>query len=242
MTKHNQRITDLTSRLYQASKEIRILTNISWPAETRKTFFKHNEQRLPEPTYPHFEPSNVIQQIASIQAELGDSVVDKWLSRQANNIANSALMMSSVGTEQFYKYSRELYGAPSDPLTDGMSTSLSLAQQFESVLESLADIDLGAPQDAEKNAEQVASDISKAVNKIFGEDAPVVSVVKELSANALAGPARIRIRAGAQFTDRDVVQLINHEAHIHVATSLNGIDQTHLPILAASHAGTTRTQ
>ncbi|MFT5260688.1 MAG: hypothetical protein ACI810_002443, partial [Gammaproteobacteria bacterium] len=51
-----------------------------------------------------------------------------------------------------------------------------------------------------------------------------------------------RIREGACFTDRDIVQLINHEAHIHVGTSLNGLAQTHLPLLAASHPGTTRTQ
>ncbi len=67
-------------------------------------------------------------------------------------------------------------------------------------------------------------------------------VVDQLSANALAGPKRIRIRQGAQFSDRDVVQLINHEAHIHVATSLNGREQNLLPLLGASHAGTTRTQ
>jgi len=39
-----------------------------------------------------------------------------------------------------------------------------------------------------------------------------------------------------------VVQLINHEAHIHVGTALNGKKQTHLPMLGTSHAGTTRTQ
>ncbi len=137
MNKQNERISDLSHRLYQASREIRILSHIRWPTEIRETFFKQKEQRLPEVTYPHFEPSNVIMQIAGIQAELGESVVDNWLGRQANIIANSALMKSSVGTEQFYQYSKELYGAPSDPLTDGMSTSLALAHQFDDVIESI---------------------------------------------------------------------------------------------------------
>ncbi len=242
MNKQDQRISDISHQLYQASREIRILGHISWPAEIRETFFKHKEQRLPEVTYPHFEPSNVIMQVADVQAKLGDSVVDSWLGRQATVIANSALMKSCAGTEQFYQYSRELYGAPNDPLTDGMSTSLSLAQQFDAVIDSLSGIDLGAPQDADRSADQVASEMRHAVEKAFGEDAPEVFVVEELSANALAGPTRIRLRAGAQFTDRDVVQLINHEAHIHVGTALNGSHQTHLPMLGASHAGTTRTQ
>ena len=242
MNKENQRIADLSNRLYEASREIRILSHIRWPTEVRETFFKYKEQRLPEVTYPNFEPANVITQIAGIQTELGDSAIDKWLGRQANIIANSALMKSSVGTEKFYQYSRDLYGAPSDPLTDGMSTSLSLAQQFDEVIESLSGIDLGAPQDADRTADEVANAMRRAVDKAFGEYAPEVFVVDELSANALAGPTRIRIRKGAKFTDRDVVQLINHEAHIHVATALNGSHQTHLPMLGASHAGTTRTQ
>ena len=76
----------------------------------------------------------------------------------------------------------------------------------------------------------------------FGEDAPKVTLVDTLSANALATADRIRIRCDARFTDRDAVQLLNHEAYIHVATSLNGRFQTDLPILGAGHPSTTRTQ
>jgi len=242
MNPQDQRIVDLSTQLFQASRSIRILGHISWPAEVRETFFKQKEQRLPDVTYPAFEPSNVIMQISDIQTKLGDTPIDAWLGRQANVIANSALMLSASGTDQFHHYSRELYGAPNDPLTDGMSTSLLLAQQFDEVIESLSDIDLGAPQDADRSAEQVVAEMQKAVEIAFGEDAPDVYAVDELSANALAGLKRIRIRSGAKFTDRDVVQLINHEAHIHVGTALNGKKQTHLPMLGTSHAGTTRTQ
>jgi uncharacterized protein (TIGR02421 family) len=69
-----------------------------------------------------------------------------------------------------------------------------------------------------------------------------VTLVDTLSANALATANEIRIRRDARFTDRDAVQLLNHEAYIHVATSLNGRAQTDLPILGAGHPGTTRTQ
>jgi uncharacterized protein (TIGR02421 family) len=67
-------------------------------------------------------------------------------------------------------------------------------------------------------------------------------LVDKLSANALATASTISIRRDARFTDRDASQLLNHEAYIHVATSLNGKAQTDLPILAAGHPGTTRTQ
>lgn len=242
MNKSNQRITELSARLYRASTEVRILQHIIWPIEVRQTFFKNKAQKLPEIQYPRFDPSSVLMQISSIQSELGDTAVDKWLNRQAQVIANSALMLSSAGTHQFYKYSRELFGAPEDPLTDGMTTSLALAQQFDELLESFANIDLGTPQNADRSADEVVEKMRREVQKFFTTDAPEVLVVDELSANALAGSKRIRIRRGAQFSDRDVLQLINHEAHIHVATSLNGREQNLLPLLGASHAGTTRTQ
>jgi uncharacterized protein (TIGR02421 family) len=80
-----------------------------------------------------------------------------------------------------------------------------------------------------------------AVTARFGDSAPEVVVVDTLSANALAGPRAIRLRRTACFTDRDIQQLIHHEAFIHVATALNGAEQTALPILAG-HPGTTSTQ
>ena len=242
MNQENQRISDLSNQLYQASREIRILGHISWPAEVRETFFKQKEQRLPVVSYPEFDSSRVLPQVSEVKKQLGDSLIDAWLLRQANVIENSALMKSAVGTKQFYEYSHTLYGAPNDPLTDGMSTSFHLAQQFDEVITSIADIDLGAPQNVHISAEDVVDQMKVAVHNAFGEDAPQVFAVEELSANALAGATRIRIREGANFTDRDVVQLINHEAHIHVGTSLNGRNQSHLPMLGASHAGTTRTQ
>jgi uncharacterized protein (TIGR02421 family) len=92
------------------------------------------------------------------------------------------------------------------------------------------------------SAEAVAKDIERAVRKHFGDDAPPVRLVDHLSAKALASTNSIRIRRDASFTDQDAVQLLNHEAYVHFATSLNGRAQIDLPILAAGHAGTTRTQ
>ncbi len=76
----------------------------------------------------------------------------------------------------------------------------------------------------------------------FGDSAPEVLLVDELSANAVASTSRIKIRRDAKFTAKDSAQLLNHEAFIHVATGLNGRAQTDIPILAIGHPGTTRTQ
>ncbi len=242
MKAENLRLSHLSERLYNASKGVRILRHISWTTEIRQHFFDNNGTINPSVTYPSFDPDSILKQIEDIKLELGDSAQDHWLNRQAKVIATSTKMLSCCGHTDFYVHSKELYGAPQDPLIDGMSTSLALAQQFDALIESFSNVDLGAPQDACHLAQTVAEQMRQAVDKAFGKQAPVILIEDNLSANALAGPKRIRIRRGACFTDRDIVQLINHEAHIHVGTSLNGLAQTHLPLLAASHPGTTRTQ
>jgi uncharacterized protein (TIGR02421 family) len=101
-------------------------------------------------------------------------------------------------------------------------------------------IDLAPPE--YHSAEQVAHTLKHACQAHFGAAAPKIEVVDVLSANALAGPTSIRIRRDARFTDRDAEQLLQHEAYIHVATSLNGRAQTDLPILALSYPYVARFQ
>ena len=169
-------------------------------------------------------------------------MVNEWLNITAYNIETSAKMIASCGTSDFFRYSRELYGVPNEVLSDQENTTLGLATQFDAAFQEFEGLDLGEPDDADVTAGEMADAMRAEVNQTFGVLAPEVQLVDELSANAIAGPSRIRIRKGAQFTDRDVRQLIHHEAHIHVGTSLNGIGQANLQVLAASHPGTTKTQ
>lgn len=151
-------------------------------------------------------------------------------------------MLSACGTADYFKRSSDLYGTPLGVLRDEATTLHALATSFDERSKSLANIDLGAPPPACHLAGAVAEKMERAVKAMFNDDAPEVLVVDELSANALAGPKRIRIRRTACFTDKDVNQLIQHEAYVHVATSLNGLAQPDVKILTASHPGTTRTQ
>ena len=89
----------------------------------------------------------------------------------------------------------------------------------------------------------MADILSSGVIADFGHAAGLLSRSStSFSANASASASRIKVRSGARFTARDVAQLLNHEAFIHVLTAVNGRYQTDLPILAIGHPGTTRTQ
>lgn len=237
-----ERIIGLSSLLYNASKSIRILSHIGWKNEVKQQFFKNKCRELPQVSYPEFDPTKTLALVKEARALIGNTDIDAWFERTAIKLEYSALMMSSVGTKKFYEFSDKLYGKPTDPFLDGASTPLELAITFDKQIASYQNYDLGAPLPMCHLAEDIAQQMDVAVKKMFAEDAPKVEVVDELSANALASPKLIRIRQGACFTDLDARQLIHHEAHIHVATSINGLAQPNLKILAAGHPGTTKTQ
>jgi len=209
----------------------------------RDRFLAAGGRELPVVDYPTVDTSGVDAALARARPLIARSgPAREWLNRTAERLATASRMLNSIGTSDFLAASRELYGAPSEALPDSADSPLELAQRLRRILDQLDHLDLGAPADASATDQDVARRMSAAVLRFFGEDAPAVEIVETLSANATAGADRIRIRAGARFTDRDVEQLIHHEAGIHVTTALNGRAQGDLPILASSHPGTTRTQ
>lgn len=243
MERNRARITKASDLLYQATRSIRILTHVAWPQSHRKKFLKRRSYKLPAIEYPVFDSSETTAQLTKARRLIhDDSEIDRWLTRTADRIEAASRLLEACGTPEFLQYSRELYGVPTQPIRDGKSTTLELANRFNELFDNISHVDVGAPPPACYLPDYVAECMESAVNKLFGDDAPSVEVVDELSANALAGPKRIRIRRNASFTDKDISQLIHHEAYIHVATSLNGLEQTKLKILGASHPGTTKTQ
>ncbi len=208
----------------------------------REHFFAGGALALPQVDYPAFDDNPVREALTEARRLMQNSPADNWLERQALSIERSADMLCCCGTADFYHHSSALYGAPGDYLIDQQSTALTLAGDFEDALAQLDGLNRKYLVEETVSSEHLAAQIETAVTDMFGDDAPQVLLVDELSANALAGRERIRIRRDAKFNDKDIDQLIHHEAGVHVATSLNGMYQTDLPILGSSHAGTTRTQ
>jgi uncharacterized protein (TIGR02421 family) len=237
------RVRRVATMLRRAESPVRILSRLSWGDEVRERFLAAKGTRLPVVSYPRFDTGPTLAALSEARREIhGEDPVDRWLARQADAIETSSRMLAAIGTADFFACSRDLYGTPTAPLADESTTALALAEQLEEILAGLDGLDLGAPPAACHLASAVAERMREAVVAHFGPLAPDVVLVDELSANALAGPRAIRIRRTASFTDKDVDQLIHHEAYVHVGTSLNGRAQLDLPILAAGHAGTTRTQ
>ena len=238
-----ERIKKVASLLYSAARPIRILRSIDWPPTVKEGFFAQGARELPKVIYAGFDLTPTIETVREARRLIVPiSPIDLWLERQADSIEGGARMLAGMGTTVFFEHARRLYGEPTAPLRYYPATSLELAQHIRAVIEGLARIDPGVAPPAYRTAEDVAQEIEGHVKRHFGDEAPKIELMDKLSANALATASTIRIRRDARFTDRDAAQLLNHEAYIHAATSLNGRAQTDLPVLAAGHPCTTRTQ
>ncbi|MEZ4426949.1 MAG: flavohemoglobin expression-modulating QEGLA motif protein [Nannocystaceae bacterium] len=229
--------------LLAAERPIRVLRTVGWAPSVKRRFFAAGARELPKVEYERVDVHHTLEAVAKARELcVGSSNAERWVRRQADAVERSARMLASVGTPAFYEHSAALYGTPKAPLADEVRTPLELARELDAVLSAYSAVDLGAPPAACHLSTFIADQVRVAVIAHFGEDAPDVEIVEHLSANALAKARAILIRRDACFTDRDAQQLIQHEALVHVLTSLNGHYQQRLPLLSAGHGGTTRTQ
>ncbi|SMD34617.1 conserved hypothetical protein [Reichenbachiella faecimaris] len=244
MDADKKHIKEISDCLQQAASSVRILRNIAWPQTIKNEFFNNKAQKLPVVNYGVYDPKPVLDLIKKANQLIGgeSSNIHAWASGIANKIESSALLLASRGTSEFFTHTEALYGKPVDPLHNGLHTTLELAHHFDSVFDSVNHIDLGVDTSQKFSADLLAKSMRKVVKDNFGDLAPEIVMDETLASNALAGRRRVCLRPTAQFTDKDVNQLIQHELFVHVATSLNGYNQPSIKILREGHPGTTKTQ
>jgi len=221
---------------------VRILGHLSWPGSVRHRFFRSGSERLPEVEYPPFDAKEIKEELSQTRSQLGDLPMDKWLYKKSYEIEAGVEMISSCGTPEFFKHSSSMYGTPTTKLRDGKTTPLDLARRFSSIMDAQPDMLTKGRMKDLITADDIRRRIDKRVKKVFGKESPRVMLSDGISAKATASSKRIRLRRGASFTERDVEQLINHEAMVHVATTLNGRQQQSMRILGGNYGAVTKTQ
>jgi len=232
--------------LRKAEKPVRILRAVAWGPEVAERFFAQGARELPDVSYTPLDAAPVHEMLAAAKALIdGQGPVQDWLLRIADVIGIAAEMLAAIGTKDFHRHSVRLYGSPQSDLLNCGVQPLDLAHMLDSVLGSFHNLEINLNAKTETpttTAEELAARMEKILARHFEEAAPKIELVDHLSSNALAGARYIRLKRSAKFSDRDLAQLVQHEAFVHIATSLNGAAQEDFPILAAGHPGTTRTQ
>ena len=225
-----------------AGRDLRVLSSLRWDNAMREAFLSRGV--MPNPDYPSIDTSIAREAIREARRAVeGEHVVMQWLERLSRTLETTANMLDARETPAFFTNSAALYGQPTDQMLDKTTRVLDLAKHMDATLDGIDFEQLVVEGYEEKlDAESFAEALESKLERFFGDDAPEVLIAPDVSSKAAASSTRIRVRSDAQFTDKDVDQLLHHEALVHSATGLNGRLQKNFPILRRGHHGTTEIQ
>ena len=231
-------IQELSQRLVDAQRKIRILDSIKWDDSIKKAFFK-NKTQLPPVDLAYyanrplpFDPKDKCEEFRLILRDahnaLGQySPVARLIKRQCEEYSRAVQMLSARGTSAFSELSMELYGSPDDVFYAGGPRLSELGNLLFDLLTAL-DVQLQSEADVKRHTPQQAQEILQVRLGDFFDKHPgrvTVVVSDDMVADAAAGADTIKLSQQAMFSDRDLRYLEVHEGWVHVGTTLNGTMQ-----------------
>lgn len=232
--------------MVKVARGIRLLGTLSWPVSLQEPFLASwhaGKPVLPSVAYDVPDFGETRRELDAIAAEADPShPLGAYLIESTQDWSTAAALLEAAGTAQVTTHSEALFGRPDMPLPGNGPTTREAAQHFILLANEL-DRELLAPwEQVAVSATSLQLQLQAALDDFF--DARVIEVVvdDELIAKAAAGATRIRLRAGAAFSDYDRHQLLEHEAFVHSLTALNGREQPLFRSLSLASPRTTATQ
>lgn len=229
-------IQDLSARIVEAQRKIRILDSIKWDNSIKQDFFKNKGKKLPNVDVSYYEkkPLPFILHdkqeefriiLRDAQNQLGQySSLTRLIRRQCEEYSRACQMLAVRGTPAFGELSKELYGSPNDVFYAGGPRMSQMGNLLFDVLTHL-DVTLQSEADVKRHTPQQAQEILQDKLGHFFDKHPgkvTVMVSDGMVADASAGAESIKLSQTAMFSDRDIRYLEVHEGWVHVGTTLNG--------------------
>ena len=239
-------IQDLSKRIIDAQRQIRILDQIKWDDKIKQQFFEQKGQQLPCVNAEYytkkplpFDSQDKKEEFRAIlrdtQNKLGQySPITRLIKRQCEEYIKAVQMLSARGTPAFNELSKELYGSPDDVFYVGGPRLSQLGVLLFDVLTSL-DVRLQSAADIERyTPEQAQNILQSRLNMFLDQHHGRVNVMVSdgMIADAAAGADSIKLNKQAMFSDRELKYLEVHEGWVHVGTTLNGAMQPYCSFLS----------
>lgn len=238
LTPQQQIIRELSDRLVEAQRPIRILNALKWNAEIQHNFFKHKFTELPDVNAEYyqriplqFDPEQKIAEFYQVERDvkrhLGQySPIGHIMLRMCREYREVVRMLCARGTPEFSEISQELYGSSEDAFYLGAPTLRDLAKAISETLTKIDD-KFDPAEDRHFTSEQAVEILQARLSEYFNdpEQPVVVKLSDDIVADASAGAESIKIRKDAKFSERDLKILEVHEGWVHIGTTFNGLAQ-----------------
>ncbi len=228
-----------------AERRTRVLEAIAWPRATEERFFARGARELPEVRYEVDREAidARVSEVCSVLARVdGDDPVHAWVRANLQSIVDANRLVRALGTTEFYRLSRELYGGARTRFHGTGERNVDLADHL---LDRLRVHGWDEAHDAEEpplDDEALAEALRERARRELPELRLEVTVDPSITAKVIAGMTRVRVRAGASFHPWEADGLWHHEVETHALTAQNGAAQAEVPFLRGGGPRTTRTQ
>lgn len=256
LTTYQQTIRDLSERIVQAQRPIRLLDAIKWDPSIKEDFFKNNFKKLPAIDRSYYErlplafdPATKNDEFyeieLAIRRHLGQfSPVGNIMQRICREYREVVRMINARGESEFSKISQELYGSSEDVFYAGAPSLNDLAQATSHTLANMENYRIQEIDDKIYTSADVVAILQERMSSYFHTaDIKVhVKLSDGIIADAAAGADTIRIRCGGMYSAREIRIFEVHEGWVHMGTTLNGAEQPICTFLSKGPPSSTITQ
>lgn len=256
LNSYQSMVRALSDRVVEAQRPIRILDAIKWDDEIERAFFEKGAREFPPVTKAYydarplpFDPEQKLLELHAIERDirrqLGEfNLAGSLMARMVREYEQVVELLGARGTPRFSAISEELYGSASDSFYAGDPNLADLGHMMSAILDNLSHEDIFGHEPATIDSTAAVEMVSTRLSNYFGDAAKQIRV--ELSdgivADSAAGSNYIKIRRNARFTPREIRLLEVHEGWVHVATTLNGMNQPVCTFLSKGPPSSTVTQ
>lgn len=228
-----------------AARRTRLLEAIAWPRDVEERFFARGARELPAVSYVVDRAGHEarIAEVSDALAKVdGDDPVAAWVRACLQSIIDANRLVLAVGTTEFYRLSREVYGGARTRFHGTGARNVDLANHLLERLTVHGWDEASDPEGPTYTDEAFAAELVRRAQAQHPGLALEVKVDDRVAAKVLAGSTRVRVRKGAIFHAWEADGLWHHEVETHVLSAQNGALQPEVPFLRAGGPRSTRTQ
>lgn len=257
LTKEQQCVHELSERLVNAQRPIRILDALKWEPSIQEQFFDKKCKVLPKVDLAYYEQrpltfdtdakqDEFYELERDIRRNLGQfSAVGGIMQRMCREYREVVRMLKARGMPEFSHIAQELYGSASDVFYAGAPTLDDLADVLCQTLPNIAEFSNTALDEKNYTADEAVTILAERLKHYFNHDPSQqvrVVISDGMVADAAAGAEAIKLRSDARFSARDLKVLEVHEGWVHLGTTLNGLEQPICTFLSKGPPSSTITQ
>ena len=254
---YTAKVRELSDRIVDAQRPLRILDAIKWDENVRRTFLASRGTQLPAVDRDYyasrslpFDPDDKRAELLGLSRDVSRALgamnpLGELMQRMCREYLAVIDLLEGRGTPQFSAISQLLYGAAGDALHAGEPTLADLGMRMAAALANLSKHAELPPDRKIYDGSQAVELLQERLDRVFGAgDERLVSVVLSdgIVADAAAGAQKLKIRKEARFSERDLRALEIHEGWVHLGTTLNGAEQPYCTFLSKGPPTSTVTQ